>query len=71
MIKNQIKLSIALIVLVLAISSLSIVASADDYATPDEIEASIVQGLTWLASQQNGDGSWGYWTCDYVASTAP
>ncbi len=69
MIKNQIKLSIALIVLVLAISSLSIVASADDYATPDEIEASIVQGLTWLASQQNGDGSWGYWTCDYVAHT--
>ncbi len=28
-------------------------------ATPEEIEASIVAGIDWLVSVQNGDGSWG------------
>ncbi len=29
-------------------------------ATPEEIEQAIVNGLAWLASQQQGDGSWMY-----------
>jgi len=37
-------------------------------ATEDEIEASIVKGLTWLASQQASDGSWPY-GCESVAVT--
>jgi hypothetical protein len=36
-------------------------------ATEDEIEQSIVDGLIWLAAEQNVDGSWGDW--DQVAMT--
>lgn len=72
MIKKQMKLSIVLIILVLAISSLSMVASAqDDYATPEEIEQTIQDGLAWLASQQADDGSWLHYNyCDRLAVTA-
>jgi hypothetical protein len=38
-------------------------------ASEEEIEASIVAGLAWLASQQNADGSWGFSVCDKVAYT--
>jgi hypothetical protein len=37
-------------------------------ATPADIEASIVKGLAWLATQQAGDGSWG--TGTYYARVA-
>lgn len=33
--------------------------TAVNAATPAEIETSVTQGLTWLAGQQHGDGSWG------------
>ncbi|UCH57967.1 MAG: hypothetical protein JSV18_03450, partial [Candidatus Bathyarchaeota archaeon] len=42
-------------VLLLPIFSISLATFA---ATEDEIEASIVAGLEWLASVQNPDGSW-------------
>jgi len=44
--------------------------SAQDGPPPleEQIEASIVRGLAWLAAQQNPDGSWG-WGCDSVAYT--
>lgn len=70
--KNRIKLSIILIVLVLAISLFGTAASAESsQATPEEIEASIVNGLAWLAGRQFADGSWGYYPggCDSVAYT--
>jgi hypothetical protein len=36
--------------------------------TQEQIEAAVVNGLTWLAAQQNPDGSWGT-GCDRVAKT--
>jgi hypothetical protein len=35
----------------------------------EQIEDAIVDGLAWLAGQQNADGSWGYGGCDQVAYT--
>jgi hypothetical protein len=72
MFKKQLKVLFILIVLTLMIGVLSMSVSAQDgYATPEEIEATIVKGLTWLAADQNEDGSWGYypWGCDRVAHT--
>jgi hypothetical protein len=58
-------------VLALIFGLLGGTASAQDgVATPEEIEQTIVDGLTWLASQQDVDGSWGDWGNDRVASTA-
>lgn len=55
----------------LIFGSLGWTASAQDgAATIEEIEDSIMQGLTWLAGQQADDGSWGDYGCDRVASTA-
>ena len=36
-------------------------------ATEAEIDQAIADGMTWLAAQQNVDGSWGAW--EYVAHT--
>ncbi|MGD0614985.1 MAG: hypothetical protein ABSA69_06030 [Verrucomicrobiota bacterium] len=33
-------------------------------ATPAQIDQAILNGLTWLVSQQNSDGSWGYPSSD-------
>jgi hypothetical protein len=58
-------------VVALIFGSLGGTASAQDSAaTIDEIENSIVLGLTWLADQQAIDGSWGDYGCDRVAYTA-
>jgi len=47
----------------LLLSSVTVVSAASE----EDIEASIVSGLEWLATQQNADGSWG--TGDRVAVT--
>ena len=55
------------ILLLVFISSIGV--SNTKAATEEEIEAAIVAGLQWLASQQSIDGSWGSGGCDRVAST--
>jgi hypothetical protein len=59
---------VGLCILLLAFISL-VGASTTKAATEEEIENSIVDGLQWLASVQNSDGSWGSSWCDYVAYT--
>ena len=48
-------LSVFAITALLTFSALSPPAMS---ATPEEIEAAIINGLSWLADQQNADGSW-------------
>ena len=56
-------------VIVLTVSlALGIQAGADPPPLEEQIEASIAKGLTWLAAQQNDDGSWGQ-SCDRVPRT--
>jgi hypothetical protein len=52
--------------LALIASSVGPTASA---ATAEELEASVVLGLSWLANQDNPDGVWGSGTCEEVAYT--
>ena len=48
--------------LLIAIFMISAFANLPIFAAEEEeIEESIVQGLAWLAGQQNNDGSWGDW----------
>jgi len=62
--KKKIAATMIIVVIVLSMFSMLPVSFA---ATEDEIEQSIIDGLTWLAGEQNPDGSWpGY---DPVART--
>jgi hypothetical protein len=58
--------TVALAVLLVAFLIYSPLANA---ATEEEIEESILNGLVWLAAQQNTDGSWPHYNNDYVAPT--
>lgn len=49
---------VAVLALLLSVTP---VASADPPTLEEEIEASVVAGLEWLAAQQNPDGSWSYY----------
>ncbi|GAG61379.1 unnamed protein product [marine sediment metagenome] len=54
--------SFLIIILAFMISSMSFNLNIENVkaATPAEIEASITDGLAWLAEQQQGDGRWQY-----------
>ncbi|ABO35138.1 conserved hypothetical protein [Methanococcus maripaludis C5] len=56
------KKSALVIALIMVLAPLAFVPSATA-ATEEEIEASIEDGIEWLVSQQNCNGSWG--TCNY------
>ena len=52
---------------VMVVLAVSLVAPPVHGATPEQIESAIEDGLAWLATQQNADGSWG--TYAYVSHT--
>lgn len=52
--------------LVLIVCFIALMASS---ATKEEIEQSIIDGIAWLAAQQNGDGSWGNYYSYQIATT--
>jgi hypothetical protein len=62
---------VAVLMLSLLVVPLAGMAAAQDNepSLEEQIEESIANGLTWLASQQAGDGSWGEYGCDRVAAT--
>ena len=51
MLKKQSRMIVVLIILILVVGAVSSMASANGPATPEEIEASIVDGLAWLAGR--------------------
>lgn len=58
-----------ILMLLLAMALIAAPATKVQAATPEQIEQAIVDGLAWLADQQNeDDGSWGG-GCDRVAKT--
>jgi hypothetical protein len=63
------KCGLILALLSLVIAPLGHPARAEEPSLEDQIEASVVKGLTWLAANQNPDGSWGS-GCDSIAYTA-
>ncbi len=60
--KYILALSIVAVLLLASVTSVSA-------ATPEEINQSIVDGLAWLANNQQGDGSWPGYSGDDVATT--
>jgi len=63
------KILTILLSLGLLVSLPAVPAMADENPTPEEIEASVQNGIEWLVEQQNPDGSW-YNPWEPVASTA-
>jgi len=63
------KCGLILVLFSLVIAPLGYSARAQEPTLEEEIEASVIKGLTWLAANQNQDGSWG-WECDSIAYTA-
>ncbi|MEM3459027.1 MAG: hypothetical protein QXN36_00350 [Candidatus Bathyarchaeia archaeon] len=55
--KKILKVALALLMMSVCLSVLACVPYSKA-ATPEQIEASIVKGLEWLAAQQQADGSW-------------
>jgi hypothetical protein len=55
--RNSYEMVAFVIIVILAVSSLSINQAAA--ASPEDIEKSVSSGLVWLAGMQNSDGSWG------------
>ena len=51
----------ALIIVMALALVMALTAPVAQAATPEEIEDAIEDGLTWLAGEQNADGSWGAW----------
>jgi hypothetical protein len=60
-------LVIAVVIAAVLVGSYATFVPSANAATDDEIEAAIEAGVTWLAGQQNPDGSWGGW--DQAART--